>query len=205
MSNIKKCLMVQQPYASRIVCGIKTIEVRSSKWGYKGDLLIGASKGDLHGAGKEMSPGVLYPRGVIVGLVRMVGCVPYTADMAEASGMEYEEAKHCEAAKMWAWQLEPISECKPLAVKGQVKPFDFDATGLELTDEDHVDLYNFMVNPAYVPPEFDDDDDDDDDDDAIFTPELADAIEAVRGEESFADWSRRVLTEAVEREIEKDA
>jgi hypothetical protein len=159
MSNIKKCLMVQQPYASQIAFGEKTIEIRSYKYSYRGELLIGASKTDQTGVGKEILPGIPFPRGVIVGLVKMVDCIPYTADMCDASQTDYEDAQDLEAAGMWAWVFEHIAETKPLAVSGQVRPFDFDATGLELIDEEtdpeeHPFYFARLNDPNYQTPWF---------------------------------------------------
>jgi len=78
-----KALSIKQPWAGLVVSGIKDVENRKWRCGYRGPLLIHAGKGwDQYGyefLSNEM--GVLVPRksehvfGAILGIVQMTDCV----------------------------------------------------------------------------------------------------------------------------------
>lgn len=110
-----KALSVIQPWASMIASGYKTIETRTYKTNYRGDLLICASKtenpnfGDLDAA--------TYPKGVTLCVVKLVDCVPMAAI--------HEEGARCAVyPNAWAWILEDVRKVEPFPVKGKLGLFE---------------------------------------------------------------------------------
>lgn len=77
-----KSLCVRQPYASDIVNGCKTIEVRSWRTHYRGDLFITSSA-------KIDPENTDLPCGCIVGIVTVADCRPFTKSDQDAALCEY--------------------------------------------------------------------------------------------------------------------
>lgn len=77
-----KSLCIRQPYASDIVNGVKTIEVRSWRTAYRGDLFITA-------AAKRDPQFPKFPYGCIVGIVELIDCREFTIADEEASECEF--------------------------------------------------------------------------------------------------------------------
>lgn len=101
-----KALSIQEPWATRIAQGKKTIETRTWKTSYRGPILLCASKkpeGPL--AGKAFA------------LARIVDCRPMTKADEEAAYCEiYERAN--------SWQLEGIINIVPYYQKGALSLFE---------------------------------------------------------------------------------
>jgi hypothetical protein len=103
-----KCLSVKQPWANLIASGRKTIETRTWPTGYRGDLLIVASK----------SPPIP-PAGAAVALVELVECRP----MVKSD----EPAACCELyPKAYAWVFRNVRPVRPVAVRGSLRIYDAD-------------------------------------------------------------------------------
>lgn len=101
-------LSVRQPWANMIASGEKTIETRTWKTDYRGDLLICSSK----------SPKI-EPAGFALCIVRLVDCVPMLP--------EHEAAAKCARyAGAYAWLLEDISRITPISVRGKLGLFNVD-------------------------------------------------------------------------------
>lgn len=127
-----KALSVKQPYATLIVEGEKTVEVRSWKTDYRGDILIVSSSRPAYKHGEEDMPD-----GVLVGIVELVDIVPleqkhlYDAYM---EGLSDDEIKG-----LYAWILEkPAKFDTYLPMKGKLRLFEIPAhmEGNELVFED---------------------------------------------------------------------
>lgn len=103
-----KCLSVRQPWASMIASGEKPIETRTWQTGYRGDILIVASK-------KPQMDGL--PTGCAVCRARLVNCRPMTkAD---------EKSACCELyAGAYAWDLDNISPVRPIKISGKLGLYD---------------------------------------------------------------------------------
>lgn len=92
-----RCVTVCQPWASGIVASDKDIENRTWYTSHRGPLLIhaGMSKQWFGSRGVNELPGLGrdedLPRGLIIGVVTMTGCVP----VAEVAGRKYAEGPYC--------------------------------------------------------------------------------------------------------------
>ncbi|GKT09288.1 ASCH domain-containing protein [Desulforhabdus sp. TSK] len=97
-----KALSIQQPWASLIASGRKTIETRKWKTDYRGDLVIVSSKRPK-----------IEPAGCALAIVRLVNCRPMTReDEAAACCSLYPGA--------YAWELESVRTIAPFPVKGRL-------------------------------------------------------------------------------------
>ncbi len=113
----EKALSVRQPWASLIVCGLKTIEVRTWSTSYRGPLYIHAAKSLDEMAMNRFqleSP----PTGALLGTVKLVKVEPFTVDLWERLA-----DKHLDNGSfipgLYAWYLEdaqPLPE--PIAYRG---------------------------------------------------------------------------------------
>jgi hypothetical protein len=114
-----KALNVRQPWASLILAGRKTIELRSWATRYRGPLVIVASRGpDWHAlARKEALDG---PRGVILAHVALVDVRPVRLeeDAADALGVPMPGD--------YAWVLARPRALDQVAVRGRLGLYDLD-------------------------------------------------------------------------------
>lgn len=84
-------LAVQQPWAELIVRGVKTIEIRSTSARVREPIYIYASRRpsglpDAAVAAERFGLGIdALPRGVIVGMARLIECRPATSEDADAA------------------------------------------------------------------------------------------------------------------------
>ena len=102
-----KALSVKQPYASMIASGQKTIETRTWKTNYRGDLLICSSKKPYCG-----------PVGVALCIVNLYGCRPMNRQDEFWAQCEFYEGA-------WAWLFsKEIQLIEPFPVKGQLGLFN---------------------------------------------------------------------------------
>jgi hypothetical protein len=103
-----KALSVRQPHAGRIERGEKTLEIRSRRTHFRGQLLICASA----------SPKVEgEPTGCAVCLVEVVGCDKMTPDDSAAACVPYMPGK-------WAWELRNSVPVERIPVKGRLGFYD---------------------------------------------------------------------------------
>ena len=119
-----KALSIQQPWASLIAWGEKTIECRSWKTDYRGPILVCVSGRDL----KEGQN--ILPAGFAIAVVDLVGIHPFTRrDLKPAylQGMKVPEP-----GSLWAWELANAHEIKPFPVKGKLHLFEVEASPVPL-------------------------------------------------------------------------
>lgn len=102
-----KAISLKQPWASKILHGQKTIETRTWKTGYRGDVLICSSR-------KPNIP----PAGFALCIAEIVNCRPMTK--------QDEPAACCELYPgAWAWELRNVRALRvPFPVKGQLGIFE---------------------------------------------------------------------------------
>jgi len=137
-----KALTVQQPWASLIACGRKTLECRSRPLSYRGPLLIHAGLRVQGGAAEALDlcraqgeaddvPQIL-PVGALVALVEVTGCRRWADDLPgllrdldAQEGRLYElpetldEAREAVARKgEWLWELRLVRAISPVYCKG---------------------------------------------------------------------------------------
>jgi len=102
-----KALTIHQPWASLIITGEKTLENRGWRTTYRGPLLIHAGL---------VTRGITFdlPRGVILGVVDLVDCVP----LADVAGQPFAEGPIC-------WKLSnPRRFPRPIPLRGKMGVFD---------------------------------------------------------------------------------
>jgi ASCH domain-containing protein len=100
-----KALSVRAPWAGMIADGRKTLEIRSRRTHYRGELLICESRG-----------------GGAVAVVELVGCRPFAATDDAASGGVW--ATHPEARAHYAWELRLVRRVTSAAIKGRLGFYD---------------------------------------------------------------------------------
>lgn len=115
---IEKALSVRQPWASLIVCGLKTVEIRTWSTAYRGLLYIHASKSQDDIAMNRFQLEAP-PMGALLGTVELARVEPFTKQMWD----ELAE-KHLDngafLSGLYAWHLEnarPLAE--PVAYRGE--------------------------------------------------------------------------------------
>ena len=112
-----KALTVRQPFASLIASGAKTVEVRSRRTHYRGPLVIHAAC-RLHDlAGPDDAE---LPRGVLLCVVELVDCVPFTPALASAACVPW-------VADAWAWVLRGPQAVPPRRVRGSLGLWSVDS------------------------------------------------------------------------------
>lgn len=115
-----RALSVRQPWASLIAVGLKTIEVRSRPWQYRGPLVICATAHDITVEGEDGKPLDL-PYGVVTCTVDMMDCRPLALADVDASMVD-DIAPHI---GKWAWVLGNAREVEPVRVKGHLAPWEW--------------------------------------------------------------------------------
>ncbi len=129
-----KALSVRQPWASCIANGEKTIECRTWKTKYRGELLICAS-----GRKFTCEDGLILPAGVAVAVVELVNVRPMTKDDVQAAALGNMEPEDLEEVlRGLAWELRLKFPVVPFPVKGKLN------------------LFNVDTIPQPLPPEYDD-------------------------------------------------
>ncbi len=118
-----KTLTVQQPAASAIAWGEKTVEHRTWATDHRGPLLIHASAAPyaLEVDGESMQ----LPYGCIIARVKLVDVRPFTAADCEAACMEA-------ALPGYAWVLAEVQEVQPVRAKGRLHLWEWEGTLEEL-------------------------------------------------------------------------
>lgn len=119
------CLSVDQPFATLIVIGLKTIEARKWRTSYRGPLMICSTANDYYVNEQD----TWLPGGHAMGLVDLVDVRPLQKDDLEAAAMDEEEYE----PGLWAWVLTNPRPIKPIPCRGQQRLYKrtFDETQFE--------------------------------------------------------------------------
>lgn len=139
-----KALSVKQPWASYLVCGVKTIECRSWPTKYRGDLLICSSKGDAIIDFEDLDEGVILPGGMALGVVNLFDCDRMKKEYLDAA-MTPEEWDN-EVLKGFAWHIKPVFEIIPVPIKGKLGIYNIDIQFEKLPErfKDHAVYLDFL-------------------------------------------------------------
>lgn len=128
-----KALTLTQPWASAIALGMKTIETRSWRTKYRGELLIHAAMGmpadARRFASEEFAQGrglEYFPLGAVVALARLVDVVSTEDAWPGASDLECSYGDF--SAGRWAWMLEDVVPLStPILARGALSLWTPDA------------------------------------------------------------------------------
>ncbi len=139
-----KALSVKQPWATLIVEGEKTIEVRGWKTDHRGPLLICASAApnNVFWHDDVENTHRLMHAGCIIGAVNLIDCRPMVEDDDLASYGQYKPGAI-------AWVVEPVHFCKPVPVAGRLNLFDVPDSLIEPIGNDPETEWIF----SYPPPQ----------------------------------------------------
>ena len=117
-----RALTIRQPWSSLIVAGIKDVENRSWRTNHRGPLLIHAGTGRDPVEGwrvKEVARLADIPRGTLIGLVDVVGCVN-------------DSPSRWARPAQWHWELANARPLRrPIPLRGRLGLFDVDVDELE--------------------------------------------------------------------------
>lgn len=111
-----KALTVHPTYAMAIVTGLKTVECRTWKTSYRGDILITSSAKKFKGT---------IP-GHVLGIVTLKDIVPFKREHLKPADMDYMPNVDC-----YAWILENPRIIKPIPIKGKLSLWE---TGIDYAD-----------------------------------------------------------------------
>lgn len=124
--DIVKVLSIREPYASLIKMKIKTIETRSFKTNYRGELYIHASLSKSN-VDDELSKLVTPMYGKIICKCKLVDCVlmteNYVKEIKEKTPMEYKCGLY--EVGRYAWILESVEEIDAIKAKGKLGIWNF--------------------------------------------------------------------------------
>jgi len=132
-NEIIKALCVKQPYASFILDGFKTFEIRS--WKLPNELIgqdillcASASPKALKVPDDGDHKGYKLPSGCALAVIRFSGCTAFTKEMEEASFSGW-------VPDQYAWEVSDVFFIKPFPIKGKLKFFDVDISLVEGSEE----------------------------------------------------------------------
>ena len=136
-----KAISIRNPYAHFVLCGEKTVECRSWKTDYRGDLLICSS------ANPKIENTIC---GHAICVVRIDGIEPFTEKHLEAACMD-----EMPEDGSYAWHFADLRMIKPFSVKGKLNLYEVDdelieiiANGdEELSDDDAQAFYDKYIEP----------------------------------------------------------
>ena len=135
-----KALSIHPFYAAQIFAGHKTIEVRSWKTDYRGDLLICSTNKKF----KDTIPGHA------LCVVTLADIVPFTKKMLDAAWMLPAEFQ----SGQYAWMLENRRIIRPIPLKGRLSLWDYDGEIEYLpepqTDAEDLKQWEEIFKPLFV-------------------------------------------------------
>jgi len=104
-----KAISINQPWASLIAEGKKTVETNTYETEYRGDILIVSSKCPMKG----------YSLGQALCIANLINCRPLTKEDEEAAMVKFLRG-------MFAWIFSDIRTIKPFPVKGKNGIYEVD-------------------------------------------------------------------------------
>lgn len=134
-----KALSIHPVYAALIFAGEKTIECRSWKTSYRGELLICSTAKKV----KDTIPGHA------LCTVQLVDIVPFTKKHLQAACMDEMPGPGC-----FAWVFEDCRVIRPIPLKGKLSLWNYDGPIEYLekpeTDEEDDKMYHEIWEPLFV-------------------------------------------------------
>lgn len=134
-----KAISVSSGFAALIGSGEKTIECRTWKTSYRGELLICSNR--------DRIPGTIPGHGLHI--VRLCDVRPFTKDDIDPACMviaDFEKG-------MWAWLLQYVSPVMPFSVRGKPGLFDVPDDQIHRIDESVLspDEINALIENVFMP------------------------------------------------------
>ena len=135
-----KALSINPVYACSIWVGLKTVEVRTWKTDYRGELLICSTAKMI----KDTIPGHA------LCTVDLVDVVPFTKDHLKAACMDKRDFK----PGLYAWLLDNVRIIRPIPLKGKLSLWEYDGE-IEylpepITEEEDEKMYHEIWEPLYI-------------------------------------------------------
>ncbi|MBZ5689851.1 MAG: ASCH domain-containing protein [Acidobacteriia bacterium] len=120
--RVGRALTIRQPWASMIVWGLKTVEVRSWSTEYRGEIFIHAAKRIDERAASLFCLDDL-PRGALLGTVQLVDVEPLTPDRWKQLADDHLQTGACEPG-LYAWHVaSPKALGYPIQFQGELGLF----------------------------------------------------------------------------------
>lgn len=135
-----KALSIHPVYAMMIFAKQKTIEVRTWKTDYRGDILICSTNRKF----KDTIPGHA------LCVVTLTDVVPLKKEHAAAACLEKSEVQ----PGLYAWKLDNLRYIKPIPLKGRLSLWNYDGEVEYLkepeSDEEDEKLYHEIYEPLFI-------------------------------------------------------
>ncbi len=142
-----KALSVRQPWASMLVQGQKTVEMRRWKTDWRGPLLICAGRQYDQVYGDILLPaGLRLPLGAAIGVVDLYDITPMTPDLFGAACLDPHPSPQDRAAwlEQHAWHVRPLYAIRPMLVNGRLHVFDCELPVVRLPEG--MSHYDYLKN-----------------------------------------------------------
>lgn len=143
-----KAISIHSLYATAIARQEKTIELRSWRTSYRGDILICTSKTDSNN--EEIKDYLIF--GHAIALATIYDCVPFKENLRRYSYVD----PYLRLNDYYCFLLENIRPIKPIPIKGQQRIFnvDIEREDLEILDIDSLKdpdkLINYWYENGYI-------------------------------------------------------
>ena len=135
-----KALSINPVYACSIWVGLKTVEVRTWKTDYRGELLICSTAKII----KDTIPGHA------LCVVDLVDVVSFTKDHLQAACMDKRDFK----PGLYAWLLDNVRIIRPIPLKGKLSLWEYDGEVEYLpepeSEEEDEKMYHEIWEPLYI-------------------------------------------------------
>ena len=135
-----KALSIHPVPTMMIFAKTKTIEIRTWKTDYRGDLLIVSTAKKI----KDTIPGHA------LCVVRLADVVPFEKKHCEAAGVDPRDFE----SGLFAWKLEDLRYIRPIPLKGKLGLWNYDGEIEYLeepeSDEEDERLYHEIYEPIFV-------------------------------------------------------
>lgn len=115
-----KALSLREPWASWVVDGRKSIEIRTWKTNYRGELFIHASKT----IDKRVTKRKDFDLGYIIGKVDLVDCFKYTKEQFVVDLPKHLNKIEWYNVRLYGFKLSNPKRIKPIPYKGKLNIFE---------------------------------------------------------------------------------
>lgn len=145
--NNMKAISIEPMYASAIALNYKTVELRTWKTNYRGDILICTTKSVPVTSDKDK-----YPLGKAIAIAELKDCIkykPYLRSYCLADRFDNLSGMYC-------FLLDNIRPIRPIAIRGQQRVYNvpIEKEEIEILDLDSLNhpesLINYWLENSYI-------------------------------------------------------